>query len=108
MPIVQRRLCEAKPVAHGYPAGEWRSQAGPADASLTPAGQLGLFPSPHYSCLEAIDPLIPGYVSFSAREWASLQSPRLRGPALPLQALSVQISDLLGEAQRIPFGAWII
>lgn len=35
-------------------------------ASFTQAGQLELFPSPHYSCLEAINPLIPDHVSFFA------------------------------------------
>lgn len=45
MPIVQRRLVEATPVARGYPAGEWRSQWDRWMRTPMPAG----FPYPSWA-----------------------------------------------------------
>lgn len=72
MPIVQRRLCEANPVARGYTAGERRSQWDLWMHTPMPAGfpdpswAVGALPVSRYSCVEAVNPLIPDHVLFSA------------------------------------------
>lgn len=99
--------------AHSYTAGEWRGQVGLADACPVPAGlphpgrAAGALLVSRLELFRGCKPANPRPCVILCQLMGLTSELKTERAGSPVHALSVQIPDLLGQAQRIPFGALI-
>lgn len=108
MPLVQRRLCEAKPAARGHAASEQRSQWGPWTHTPVPTGcpcpswAAGALPVSPLQLLRGRKPANPRPSVILCQLMGLTSELKAERAGSPLHALSVQISDLLGKPSASP------